>query len=154
MKLNKCFTTCYLLAFNTLYHPHTFINLSPHLYFPFPTESRPKRKRSMQVGRFFRVAADRQELALVRDSDARKKSPALAQDMLLLRSMMARGGQGCATSGSKSQNHINKPLRHLRSLFFTTWTTSSAFCPIYRYASSKKILLNISPIGSIDNVHQ
>ena len=34
------------------------------------------------------------------------------------------------------------------------WTTSSAFCPIYRYASSKKILLNISPIGSIDNVHQ
>ena len=39
MKLNKCFITCYLLVFNTLYHPHTFINLSPHLYFPFPTES-------------------------------------------------------------------------------------------------------------------
>ena len=39
MKLNKHFTTYYLLVFNALYHSHVFINLSPHLYFPFPTES-------------------------------------------------------------------------------------------------------------------
>ena len=52
MKLNKCFTTCYLLAFNTLYHPHTFINLSPHLYFPFPTESRIKNRKFLIVKDF------------------------------------------------------------------------------------------------------
>ena len=39
MKLNKHFTTYYLLVFNALYYPYTFINISPHLYFPFPTES-------------------------------------------------------------------------------------------------------------------
>ena len=33
MKLNKCFITCYLLVLNTLYHPHTFINLSPTFIF-------------------------------------------------------------------------------------------------------------------------
>ena len=53
MKLNKCFITCYLLVFNTLYHPHTFINLSPHLYFPFPTESRQlKRSATFKVALF------------------------------------------------------------------------------------------------------
>lgn len=39
MKLNKRFTPCYSLCFNILHYPHIFTHLSPHLYFPFPTES-------------------------------------------------------------------------------------------------------------------
>ena len=52
------------------------------------------------------MAADRQELALVRDVDARKKSPALAQDVLLLWSMMARGGR---ENGAKRRNPNRTP---------------------------------------------
>ena len=47
MKLNECFTAYYLLVFNALHYPRIFINLSPHLYFPFPTESRNKNRKSL-----------------------------------------------------------------------------------------------------------
>ena len=72
MKLNKCFTTFYLLVFNALYHPHTFINLSPYLYFPFPTESRKEANRMTKVMRFFCAVTDRRKLAFRRGGAVQK----------------------------------------------------------------------------------
>lgn len=52
MKLNKYFTLCYSLYFNILHYPRVFTHLAPHLYFPFPTESRSKNRKSLSVKDF------------------------------------------------------------------------------------------------------
>ena len=52
MKLNKYFTLCYSLYFNILHYPRVFTHLAPHLYFPFPTESRSKNRKSLVIKDF------------------------------------------------------------------------------------------------------
>ena len=49
----------------------------------FPNRITTKQKRSTDVERFFRMSADRQELALVRDDGIRKKAALLSQGVLL-----------------------------------------------------------------------
>ena len=125
MKLNKCFITCYLLVIKTLYHPHTFINLSPHLYFPFPTESRPSKSATSRGCAFFvwqrTVKSSLLEGAMLHE----KSRPAHAGRTF------ASVDDGPRRSGMwrrrrqipAEPNHTKQPLRHLRGLFFTTWTT-------------------------------
>ena len=89
MKLNKYFTACHLLVFNVLYHPHTFTNLSPHLYFPFPTESRQMR-RLTKVRRCCFIPGKPSLLERRRGMEQQRKRAQRAAPHL---SMMARGGR-------------------------------------------------------------
>ena len=84
MKLNKRFTTCYLLAFNALYHTHTFINLSPYLYFPFPTESRNKINRTTDVVQFILYGDEPLRACSHKDQRRTKKRHLRQQDADLL----------------------------------------------------------------------
>ena len=102
MKLNEYFTLCYCLYFIILHYPRIFTHLSPHLYFPFPTESRPK-QRLTKVRRFCFIP----RLAELARAQRWYKMKTKARSAVPLWSLMARGGQGCATAGSKF-NRITK----------------------------------------------
>ena len=84
MKTNEKFIEFIFISFTMYYTCLSVTFLANNVwgkfsYFIFPTESRPKQKRSTDVERFFRVAVGRQELALVRTTDARKNKALLPQ---------------------------------------------------------------------------
>ena len=112
MKLNKCFTPYYSLCFDILHYPHIFTHLSPHLYFPFPTESRNESKSHNVCCAIFLYGDEPLRACSHKDQQRTKKTaPAPAGCRFAFGSMMARGGPGCATTGSKSQlNNLIKTI--------------------------------------------
>ena len=104
----------YPLLFSVFQH----ITLSTYLYSPFPTFifsisnriTTKSKSATIQVALFL-FSGEASKARFRKRRRGTKRRNLRQQRPLLLRSLMARGGEGCAPAGSKS--HI----------IFTTWTT-------------------------------
>ena len=115
-----------------------------------------KSKSAVLRLRFFRVAAARQELALVRTADARKNKALLPQGCFCFWSLMARGGR---ENGAKRRNPDRAKSPETASqiserlIFYNLdniCTTSLTILPCCHLT----FLLNISPVRCANHIQQ